>query len=210
MINVDNYIKFTIIAICFLVTLASYRFCFSKKDWVLLAPAMGFTLLSDYFLLIAHNYRIGVFVFCFVHIFYILRVNGGYIGEHSREKSIINIGSVLISGGLIYVLFTFIPLLPRIDPLIIFVVMYTALFVMNFVAHVKYYYSDEPDALPMINRRLMLAGLLLFVLCDIHVFMFNLPNFLPVPPEIGLWGGSWIWMFYAPSQVLLSISAVRW
>ena len=172
----------------------SFRLCHSRKDWAFLTAAMGFTLVSDFFLVITHDYRFGVFTFCFAHMAYILRVSD------DKVMSLMRIGAAMIGGGLVFIVV-------RPDPLIVFAVVYAALFVQNFFGHIKYYRNG---ILPIVNRRLMLAGIILFALCDIHVLMLNLPHFLPVPPEIGLWGGMWIWMFYAPSQILLSISAVRW
>ena len=201
---IDNYVKFFFIALCFSIALCSYWFCRSKKDWAYLAAAMGFTMVSDYFLVLAHNYRAGVFVFCFVHIAYILRVSGWAATGNHLEKSLSKIGAIICGGGLIFVVFAFVPALPWVDPLIVLAIVYASLFAQNFADHIRYYRQGGP------NRKIMLTGLILFILCDIHVMLFNLPNFLPVPPEIGLWGWRWIWVFYAPSQLLLSVSAVRW
>ena len=150
---------------------------------------MGLTMVSDYFLLLARNYYAGVFVFCFVHAAYILRIN---------KKEILKWAAVPFSAAVIhFYIFE--------GPLLIYLAgMYAVLFAMNLAVNIKY------NPLPKINRRLVLAGLVLFALCDIHVLLFNLPRFLPVPPELGEWGGMWIWVFYAPSQLLLSVSALRW
>ena len=197
---IDNYIKFSFIVLCFIIALLSYWFCRSKKDWLYLAAAMGFTLISDFFLVIMANHRMGVLTFCFVHIIYILRVS------NDKEKSISQITSVICGGGLLFIAFTFVPFLSPspLDPLIIFAIVYGSLFVLNLITHIGYYRRGGA------NRHIILAGLILFALCDIHVLMFNLPNYLLVPPEISLWGRTWMWAFYAPSQLLLGISAVDW
>ena len=163
-----------------------------------MAVAMGFTVVSDYFLVLANNHITGVFTFCFVHIVYILRVS------ENRQKSKAYIAATVCGGGLL------LAVLPQPRLLIILAMVYAALFIQNLFAHIIYCRSRNGDALPMINRRIMLAGLILFALCDIHVLMFNLHYFLPVPPEIGLWGRAWIWVFYMPSQLLLGVSSVRW
>ena len=195
-----NYIKFSFIALCFLIALYSYRFCVSKKDWTYLSVAMGFTLISDFFLVLAGNYRAGVFFFCFAHMAYILRVN--------TNRSVIRIGAAVLAGVMIGGLLYFI--LPVHDFLVILAAVYASLFLQNLSAHVRYCRSGGPDVLPLANRWLMLSGLILFALCDVHVMLFSLPDFLPVPEEIGHWGLMWIWIFYTPSQLLLSISAIRW
>ena len=163
---------------------------------------MGFTLASDYFLVLANNHRVGVFVFCFVHMIYILRVSDHW------EKSIVKIGATISGGGLIFAIFIFVPALPPLDPIIAFALVYAALFIQNIIAHIKYSCRGRQELI--INRRLMLAGIILFALCDIHVLLFNLPYYLPVPAIVGTWGLIWIWVFYAPSQLLLSISAIKW
>jgi len=199
---IDNYIKVLFIALCFIIALCSYWFCHSKRDWAYLTGAMGLTLVSDYFLVLTNNHSTGVFVFCFVHILYILRVSD------NREKSAAQIATTIFIGAVVFAAFVFVPMLPFLHPIIVLTLVYTALFIQDIIAHIKYYKSKKEEALPIVNRRIMLAGLILFALCDIHVLMFNLPHYLPVSPAIGMWGRMWIWVFYAPSQLLLSISAV--
>jgi len=57
--------------------------------------------------------------------------------------------------------------------------------------------------------RLFAWGMVLFLLCDINVGIFNLSGFINVGPvyEV-LYGISSIsmWLFYAPSQVLIVLS----
>ena len=93
---IDNYIKVLFIALCFIIALCSYWFCHSKRDWSYLSAAMGLTLVSDYFLVLTNHHSAGVFVFCFVHILYILRVSD------NREESIITIGATIFCGGLVF------------------------------------------------------------------------------------------------------------
>ena len=194
----DVYVKFSYIVLCFIIALFSYWFCRSRKDWAFLAVAMGFTMMSDFFLLIVGNYTIGVFTFCLVHIAYIMRVST------LRQKRLEQILSIISGGGLAFFAFLFIPILPPVDPLLIIAFVYACLFVLNFICHIGYFREKGP------GRKIMLAGLILFALCDIHVLMFNLHRFVSVPPEIALWGRMWIWVFYAPSQLLLAISGVKW
>jgi len=188
-----NTIKFSIIVVCFFVAAGSYFFCNSKKDWAYLMAAMGFTLLADYFLVIAFNYRVGVFIFCFAHIAYILRVSD------NKKKSLQWIISPFVFGWLYYYLFG-----TWMSQLQTLAFIYAILFAVNLGTHIKRYRYIN-------NRRLILTGLILFVLCDIHVLMFNLPHHLPmIPTAVSDWGRTWIWVFYAPSQILLCLSAVKW
>ena len=179
-------IKFTIIAVCFAIAMISYFFCYSKKDWRYLAVAMGFTLISDYFLVIAHNYRVGVFTFCFVHIAYILRVS------ENKTKSIIYILAIILAGAILTLFVD--------DILIALAAVYAALFVQNLLTNLCQNHLH--------NRRIILVGLILFVLCDINVLMLNLPNFMNFPKSMANIAHSLIWLFYAPAQVLLAFSAI--
>ena len=206
---IEYYLKFAFIGLCFLIALGSYRFCINKKDWAFLAVAMGFTLLADFFLVLVHNYVIGVFVFCFVHIAYIFRVS------NNRKHNLFHICATVVAGVVLYAVFLFVPILPPPDVLIILAMVYATLFSQNLVAHIKYSPAFAATGgtdfeLFHFNRKIMLVGLILFAFCDIHVLMLNLPNYLPVPQEIASWGQTMLWVFYLPSQLLLSLSAVRW
>ena len=203
----DSIVKFSFVALCLTIALCSRGFCHSKKDWGFLVSAMGFTLMSDFFLVLLHNYRMGVFLFCFVHVFYIFRVRGSS-DKIKKRLAKIN-GAIFIMAMVVFAIFAFAPFLPQFDPLVVLAVVYASFFVQNLIVHVKYYRSNDPEALPMLNRRLMLAGLILFALCDINVLLFNLPNHVPFPQAVADLGLSLIWVFYAPSQLLLSVSAVN-
>lgn len=62
-----------------------------------------------------------------------------------------------------------------------------------------------------ISMRLFAAGLLLFLLCDINVGLFNLSSFIELPRDIysAVYSISSVlmWGFYTPSQTLISLSA---
>ena len=62
-----------------------------------------------------------------------------------------------------------------------------------------------------ISMKLFAAGLLLFLLCDINVGLFNLSSFIKLPQDIYfiLYNISSVlmWFFYAPSQTLIALSA---
>jgi len=188
-------LKFPLIVLCFVVALGSYFLCHSKKDWAYLATAMGLTMVSDFFLVVRHSYTIGVFVFCFVHMAYILRVGG-------CAKRIVT--TVLCGLPILFLTIIF-----SVDTIFYFAAVYAALFIQNLILHYRYRRQNGP------NSRIMLYGLVLFALCDICVLLYNLPRFVPPLANIALIQdiadrtGIWIWIFYAPSQVLLSISVVR-
>jgi hypothetical protein len=59
------------------------------------------------------------------------------------------------------------------------------------------------------NIRYFTAGMVLFLLCDINVGLFNLSDFLTVTSTYEIiyeLSAVLMWTFYAPSQVLLALS----
>jgi uncharacterized membrane protein len=64
-----------------------------------------------------------------------------------------------------------------------------------------------------IGSRIFAAGMILFLLCDINVGIFNLTDYLSLPQTLydRLYALSSIlmWTFYAPSQLLISLSVKR-
>jgi len=196
-------LKFSYVAVCFIIALTTFYFSHSKKDWLCLSAALALTLISDYFLVLTHNHAVGVFLFCFVHIAYLLRISG------NKDKSLAGIWAAALAGAALYVVILIIPIFPGLNLLLSLAAVYALLFLQNLVAHIKYYRSNNEGELPKFNKGLILAGLILFALCDIHVMLFNLPNFVQVPQFVSTWGRAWIWVFYAPSQMLLSLSAVK-
>lgn len=185
-----NILKFSFIALCFAVTLLSFKKSHSKRDWLFLAVGMLLTLISDYFLVLYDNQPVGTTTFCFVHMAYILRVR-------SRKYLWVIIGTLLLV----------LPLYFATDYLITTAALYFVLFLQDIVAHMVYY---RKESLPMINRRLMLAGILLFALCDINVLLFNLPRFVSLPDGLSDTAFTLIWVFYMPAQGLLAVSALRY
>ena len=147
-----------------------------------MVAAMGLTLISDYFLILENKHVAGVFVFCLVHLVYISRV---------KDLGI----KVMVYSVAALVLFMITANLPAL------VLVYAGLFIKNIEVNFKHRYF---------NRKLIIAGLILFALCDINVLMYNLPRYIQsVPENVAGWGYTLIWFFYVPSQFLLCISSVR-
>ena len=195
-------LKFTFIAACFAVAVVSYFWCRSKTDWAWLVGGLGFTLLADYFLILQGNHLFGVAAFCFVHVCYISRIRAGRgaVSDdmHTRPgyNSKPDTKVVLVVSAFFAVawLAAFIA-----GSVIVLSVVYASLFALNLYVNAT---SRHP------RRSLILAGLVLFALCDISVMLANLPAYIGAP----LWLEGFfpiIWVFYLPSQGLLAISAGR-
>ena len=187
------YIKFAFIAFCFVVALLSYFICHSKRDWAWLVGGMGFTLGADYFLILHDSHLLGVFMFCFVHVCYMLRV----LSERLKWWELLLL--FLLGAGVIFAASFW---------LFVLVGLYGLLFGMDIVVNI-WFYKYKDARLPKLNRGLVLAGLVLFMLCDINVLIFNLPRYFDLP--VGLAQVfPLIWVFYLPSQGLLAVSGVKW
>jgi hypothetical protein len=67
------------------------------------------------------------------------------------------------------------------------------------------------DKFPLVNSSLLVAGFILFLLCDINVgiyniLSFNLPNiYLNVLRNLSL---RLMWFFYLPSQIFIALSGI--
>ncbi|MCL1987181.1 MAG: lysoplasmalogenase family protein [Firmicutes bacterium] len=199
-----NLVRFIIIAICFLLALGTVKFAYSKKDWACLAVAMAFTVVSDYFLLLTDNLVLGVATFWLVHTVYIFRV------QQKIPKITIITLVVGLSFGILFVW------LNVNNILVFFSAIYAALFLQNFVFHVKFCKSgnlnkiENSYSLPKVNRKIMLVALTFFVICDVNVLIFNIRDILQLSEQNVERVYTLMWLFYVPSQVLLGISAVDW
>jgi len=184
-------LKFAFVVCCLVIALLSYFKCYSKRDWAWLVSGLAFTVGADYFLVLHNNHLYGVAVFCFAHVCYIMRA----ITRRTRF--------VFLSFGLVAVL---VAIAFMSGSVIALGGIYATLFSLNLVVNFKFF-GNEKTRLPKLNRVLVLAGLVLFMLCDVNVLLINLPRYFGAPQ----WLSSFfplIWVFYLPSQGLLAVSAV--
>lgn len=176
---------------------------YNKNDTKLLQLALCFTALADLCLLILGYYTVGVLIFCFVQITYVIR----HAGITKKNMIIINVLTFFI---LVFVvrLGTNIIHINNIDrELLIIGCIYAILLVFSVysawkVFNRKYYTS--------LSCYLICIGMTLFLLCDINVAISALIN------NVFIFGVNLksvsrllVWIFYLPSQVLLALSGYR-
>lgn len=169
-----------------LLCLAFALFCALRGGDRLVAPALLFTAVADWFLLIRSDHlQLGVALFLCVQGLYFLRLHraGG-----SRRLLWLRLALAVV--------FTLTPLLiPG---------MATPL---NFLA--MFYFSQLLSntilAWTLPTMRTFALGLTLFVGCDICVGLFNA---FPLPPALFSLVSVGMWFFYLPSQVLIALSAL--
>lgn len=181
-------IKFIIIIICFLITIFCKR-PLSKLDLQFLRLAMFFTVLADLFLVVMGLNTIGVTLFCIVQLIYIVRYDTRHFNDIAKILFII----LIILTGLYVFLYHFIY---KFDIIILIALIYSVCIGLSLFKSLK---AMEMKIYPQINGELVVWGMALFLLCDINVAL----SYLGIIEELSQ---SLIWLFYIPSQILLSFS----
>ena len=188
-------LRFLYIGLCFFISILSFSRCLSKRDYVWLITAMLFTLISDYSLLISNNETLGVATFCLVHVSYLLRFHNQ---PHLKEKLILL--STIFLASLIFG-----------ELKLSFVFLYAALLFLSLSSAYRVY---KLKTYPPFNRKLIFCGMILFFLCDFCVFLYQLQNYLQNfhfnIEIVSSFAVLFIWVFYTPAQLLLSISGYRY
>ncbi len=187
----DNvWIKYSIIIIASVYTLVSIAFATNKKEFrddIILALALLFTLLSDYFLLVQDdNYEIGMITFIVAQLLHALRIERNKI--HTIISVIIRviipvIGIAVLAG------------MGELELIYALALIYGTQLLMNFVENTALCFISKKNKLKYI---LLAIGFALFIGCDVCVGLMN----------IGEYGGVLLmWLFYAPSQIVIALSS---
>lgn len=188
-----NEIKLLAIIFCFINTLYTRKLIINKKDIMLLRLGMLFTVLADYFLILTTKHVTGLIFFCIVQIIYNFR----YMGIKKLYIQVIF--------GIIIFIISY--LNTNADLVISIGLMYAILFLFSlhssFLAYKKY---------PKPNNIFIILGMIFFALCDINVALYGLSiyNGLDITHINYNIIYALIWIFYIPSQILLSISGRKY
>jgi hypothetical protein len=210
--NISSYLKFAGIVICWLYAVFSpadrvnsrdSKNGKDSKDGTILKTALLFTVVSDLFLLIYDYYLIGVITFCIVQMLYMMRL----CRWSKKERYLIHLIKKLLRNLLAI--------------LTVMVILYALEFSWNWIAIVSiiYFISFVFNVMDSVvishktkNRKQVVftAGLILFLLCDINVGLFNMIDVTNVNHSwlLAVYHFSTIamWMFYLPAQVLIVLS----
>ncbi|MCL2350874.1 MAG: lysoplasmalogenase, partial [Defluviitaleaceae bacterium] len=156
-----------------------------------LMAALVATLVADFFLVIHRVYPLGVGIFWFAHAFYALRFGG--------RRAAWFLPLALPVAGMIW-------LVTR-DLLVALAAGYITLFIISYTCMII---ALKAKKYPPPNHFLAAAGMTLFVFCDIFVAIFNLGGMgLIQNHAIAMFAVDAIWLFYAPAQICLALSAMR-
>lgn len=177
-------LKYGAVALCFLAALDRA----GTEDGRMVCAALAFTLAADWFLLILDSfYLAGVACFCVVQAIYLLRLHRWGAGLLWPLRVGLTVAALAVAA-----------LLRALEPLTAVTLCYFAELACNTVS-----------ALRLGRRgRCFGLGLLLFVGCDLCVGLHNLAAFLPVVDTGPLFSFAQVgmWLFYLPSQVLITLS----
>lgn len=201
----SNYIKFTVVALCLL-----YVFIYGYKNFdsqlLFLRLALIFTLISDIQLLLLDNYNYfyGVLTFILAQEFHGIRIS---ILDNSKVRYIKDFTVRLLYQSLTELAICLLLWVAnvQINGLLAASVFYFICMLTNTVRSLKLTVRNKERK----DIRLLAIGMVLFLLCDINVGLFNLSAFLPVGPvydKIYALSSILMWIFYAPSQVFISLS----
>ena len=183
---VCRILKYAAIAACFVAAVLTSEYSFRHDDAKLLIGGLFFTLIADMLFLFAQAAALGIVVFYFTHLCYIRRYR-----KESFKKNLVMVMAVLLFcavGFLAGLRFPYVFLLGMVYAVLIITATGLAF----------------QSSLPKTNKMLAGVGMILFILCDANVAL----SFLA--PKTGMLQGiadALAWIFYIPSQALLSLSA---
>lgn len=197
----SNILKYLSILCCALTAVLRYFFSGKSKFHGYIAIALCFTAVSDYFLLFTTKYIPGLVSFCVVQTAYLILILSirGTDKNTTQKKSnspllskLVIRTTVAIVGSLI-LSFSINESIAFLFPLIFYALSFISNIVLSFQTSLK-------------SLRI---GLILFFLCDINVFLYNLSDYISIPLKYSsifyTYSVVLIWFFYLPAQVILTL-----
>lgn len=208
-ITLSNRVKFAVVVLCFSYVIITGIKDRSRKH-KLLIYALAFTVISDFFILLSDYYLYGVLTFIIAQQLYGMRISELFNNEiiNSSPISLIRNFAIrlLYQGAITFFVGVILWLMGvNIEALLVVSILYFISISTNVVRLFKLRanYNYRRDI------RYFAIGMVLFLLCDINVGLFNLSDFLPVSQTYDMIysiSSVLMWTFYAPSQVLISLS----
>ncbi len=195
----SSIIKFISILFCLLISIISNPLYKQSRDIFLLQLGLIFTVMADYIFLIQGQYfSLAITFFSISQIIYILR----YLEDNSFER-IINLGIVYLVINISYMT---LGRVYEIEYPIFIGLFYAICLILSVYGALERYRANRYEY----TNRLILLGMLLFLLCDINVGLnYILGEIRQGGPNLNLIqsiSSISIWAYYLPSQILLSLS----
>ena len=193
----SDRLKYLSMLLVLMISLFTGDDALNVKDLKLLQTGLFITLIADLFLLIlGRHYILGILLFSVVQIIYSSRY--GFINLKINIRNFI-----VIFSSLFIVYFVVDKLIFKLD-FIWGMGLFYGICLLNSVIKAAKAYRDR--LFPKPNGHMILIGMVLFLLCDINVALYNILN-------EGLFyniSSISMWLFYLPSQVLLSLSGYKY
>lgn len=167
-----------------------YAFLATPRD-NLLVLALALTFLADSFLVWTEYFSIGHVIFCLAHFAHTIRL------VRSDHKFLRIYFPCLI-------LFLALSLVAGTSPFYAIVSVYAIAIITNLILSLRWLRDDRSN----IHARSAALGFTLFVLCDASVAISFLATQSMFPAAIGAVAHVLVWLFYFPSQVLISNSPI--
>lgn len=195
----SSLVKLISIMLCFSLSILIGKDYLNKVDKHLLQSGLFITMIADFLLLFTDYLALGVGIFSIVHILYTIRY------ERNKAKLLLirMILFLLMILG-IYLAVNF--FIMKIKLLFVAALFYAVALIISVIKAIKSY---RHKLFPYPNRSLIAVGMVLFLLCDINVGIFNITILTNNSSRIIILyniSGLLMWFFYLPSQVLLSLS----
>lgn len=231
--TLSSYIKFSMIVLCFCYVLfyciinflcdkessaskpmVRFRRTHARTDrsiFCYLVAALFFTLVSDIFLLLTDLYLYGVLTFILVQQLHHVRLilYRGKEEEQTGKRSLTRIyllRVVIQAVTVAIILFVLVKAGVSLDGLLIASVFYFIGIASNTILAIRTALQNRKDR----GMACLAFGMVLFLLCDINVGLFNIAGYISLPEsvyELVYTASSLLmWVFYAPSQVLIALS----
>ncbi|GKU27635.1 lysoplasmalogenase family protein [Clostridium folliculivorans] len=174
--------------------------CYDIMDKRLLQTALFLTTIADFFFIIIESPELGIFVFIFVQITYILRHARAISLNHIYTKTLLLLSfSILLLGFFIK---------PKnIDTNLYYLaLLYGTLLINSLILafstfRSKLYYKHSSSTIAI--------GIALFFMCDINVGLYPLITEYYNIDSLSMTIYFLIWFFYLPSQLLLALSGYK-
>lgn len=209
-IRLSNRIKFVLVVLCFIYAIIS-GIKKRNREHIYLIYALALTVVSDMFILLSNYYFYGVMTFILAQQLYGMRITELNNREIDASDPISLISDLIIrllyQGSFAFLAGIILWLLGvNIDALLAASIFYFISICTNVVRLLKLVINHHDRK----NIRYFTIGMVLFLLCDINVGLFNLSDFLKVSPTYGIIyniSSILMWTFYAPSQVFIALSS---
>lgn len=198
--KLNDILKYLSILLCFILSLSIGNDKISTHDRRFLQLGLFFTSIADLCLVILDRPTPGIILFCIVQMCYIIRFN--------LSNNRYYLGNLLMLLILLIILKLIVKSIGfNIRPIFIIALFYaTCIFTSTFTAMISIKNYQFP------NNLFIIAGMLLFVLCDTNVALYNVSLEIYTYNLKGITNicGSLIWFFYLPSQLFLSFSGFKY